>query len=143
MRLLIVDQGGLASGQLSALFLEAGDIVIRNAEFGEAVRMAELFAPHVVLVDLSSLGPASYAARSIAALPRAPHGVLLDKAISLVNIRAAAHMGAHGYWTREASPDELAKAIRQVAAGEVSYCPEAYRQLGSEPGSTHLRPSTQ
>ncbi len=129
-RLLIVESLGLTRDGLLSLFQAAGDVRMATAEAGEDLRMVQFFVPDVVLLDLAL--PSHYAfssARSMLALPRPPYLVFLDNAICPANISAALKMGARGYWTKQASFDELATAIRQVAAGELSFCPKAERYL--------------
>lgn len=85
---------------------------------------------HVILIDLAlSDGHALQTARSIRDRCPASRLLLLDDVVHPASVRAALTMGACGYWTKHASFDQLAEAVRCVAAGKSSFCPAAERRL--------------
>jgi DNA-binding NarL/FixJ family response regulator len=91
------------------------------AELGEALAKIATLDPDVLVID-ASFPNSLTAVRAIAsaqprpaivavAIPDVPEGVI-----------AFAEVGATGYVTRDASPDDLVKAVRHAANGEI-LCP--------------------
>ncbi|NQU20584.1 MAG: hypothetical protein HQ567_04825 [Candidatus Nealsonbacteria bacterium] len=69
-RLLIVGHFGFDHDRLFSSFQASGEMELRTVEAGLAVRMAELFVPDAVLVNVNLPGMYAFAAaRSILALP--------------------------------------------------------------------------
>lgn len=137
-RLLIVDDHSVVRQGLLALFQTAGVEDAVASGVGEAVQMTRRFAPDVVLMGM---GPPSESpwqtARSILSRRPPPRLLLLDDALRPAHVCSALAAGASGYWTKHAPFEKLAKAVRSVAAGESSFCPEARRYLA--PGARGLR----
>ena len=128
-RLLIVADYGVVREGLLALFRAAGKVeAAAGAE--EAAWVTQHFAPHVILIDLalSDCDPRQVA-RSI--LDRCPASrlLLLEDGVNPAHVRVALTIGACGYWTKHASFDQLAEAVRCVAAGQSSFCPAAQKYL--------------
>lgn len=46
-----------------------------------------------------------------------------------INIRAALTLGIRGYWTKQTSFGQIAQAVKLLAAGESSFCPEVDQYL--------------
>ncbi len=55
--------------------------------------------------------------------------MFLDQTLRPVHLSMAITAGAHGYWTKLASFNQLCEAVRRVAAGQFSVCPAGRRYL--------------
>jgi len=69
--------------------------------------------------------------------------IFLDRDIQPANLQTALEAGGRGYWTVQASSEQLLEAVRQVVAGGSSFCPEAECYVASTPDGPHFHPSTQ
>lgn len=126
LRLLIVDDHALVCAGLAMMFRTVADVaeVAVATRPAAALRTAPLFRPDVALVDVT-LPPAD-AFETAHRLSRSRIRILfMDDAVHAVHVRMAVRMGALGYWTKHAAFDQLAEAVRRVAAGEPSFCAEA------------------
>jgi DNA-binding NarL/FixJ family response regulator len=65
--------------------------------------------------------------------------VYLDDTVRPSGIQAAVEVGVSGYWTKHADFAELAAAVRQVAAGGISFCPAAARCIRGTPPKLECR----
>jgi DNA-binding NarL/FixJ family response regulator len=140
-RLLIVDDHGLFREGLVAMCRTVAGVEAAATGAEEAVWMVGQFAADVVLINVTLAdGDPFQTARKILARRPPPRLLFLDDAISPSNIRAAVELGGHGYWTRRASLDQLAEALRCVASGELSYCPVARRYLVPSAGGLRFQP---
>jgi len=127
-RVLIVEEHGLDREGLLALFWLSGHIEAVAVRPEEAVRMARQFAPDVVLMDATlPEGAAFQLAQSIASHCPAARLLFLDDAIRPHNVCAALGLGGAGYWTKDASFEQIAAAIRCLAAGGTAFCPGSNR----------------
>ena len=120
IRVLVVDDHALVRSGLRRLLDAEPDITVEN-EAGsaeEAVRMARLEKPDVVLLDITMPGRSGLevAAEIKQAAP--------DTAILVLSmhddsayVREAFVQGASGYLLKEAAGEELLTAVREVAAG--------------------------
>jgi DNA-binding NarL/FixJ family response regulator len=120
IRVLIVDDHQLVRSGLRLLLEAEEDITVEdeggNAE--EAVRLARLHKPDVVLLDVVMPGRSGLeAAEEI--LEAAPQGKIL--VLSMQDdpsyVREAFAAGASGYLLKEAADAELVQAVRDVAGG--------------------------
>ncbi len=141
-RLLIVDDHGLVRDGLLALFRAEGGFEVVAVDAGEAVRTACYFSPHVVLMDLTLPGSFAFlAARSIRSENGLPRLLFLDDTVRPANVGRALEFGICGYWTKHASFDQLAAAVRCIVSGRMSFCPEVEPHLVAEPEGLQFRPS--
>jgi len=125
-RLLIVEEHGLDREGLLALFWLSGHMEAVAVRPEEAVRMARQFAPDVVLMDATlPEGAAFQVAQLIVSQCPTARLLFLDDAIRPENLRAALRLGGSGYWTKDASFEEIAEAVRCLAAGGTAFCPGA------------------
>ena len=76
-------------------------------------------------------------AESILQECRSSRMMFLDDALRPERLRMTLAAGAHGYWTKQASFDQLCEAICRLASGGTSVCPAARRYLVGCDG--HLR----
>jgi len=116
---------------LRALLDALGIEVVGEAENGpDAVRLAHDVQPDVVVMDLHMPGGNGIeATRTITRT--SPHiGVLvLTMFRDDDSVFAAMRAGARGYLLKESGAEEIARAVRAVAAGEAIYGPEIARRV--------------
>jgi len=130
VHLLIVDDHGLVREGMMGLLQTVENIRARASEPREAIWAARRFAPDVVLIDLSfSDGQSFDTAESILGQCESTRVMFLDHVLRPAHLSMAIAAGAHGYWTKRASFDQLCEGIRRVAAGQFSVCPAARRYL--------------
>ncbi|MBA3523029.1 MAG: response regulator transcription factor [Geodermatophilaceae bacterium] len=140
IRVLIVDDHPVVRSGLAAVLssLEGFDVVGLAADGREAVREAVILRPDVVLMDLQMPGVDGFAA--IRELGRAAPEVrvcvltMFDDDDSLFSAMSA---GARGYLLKGAEQEDIARAVRAIAAGEVIFGPgvavRVLRQLTTTP----------
>ncbi|WP_308104643.1 response regulator transcription factor [Actinocorallia sp. API 0066] len=131
IRVIIADDHPMFRQGLRAL-LEALEIgVVGEAESGPAaVQLAHDVQPDVVVMDLHMPGGNGIeATRTITRT--SPHiGVLvLTMFRDDDSVFAAMRAGARGYLLKESGAEEIARAVRAVAAGEAIYGPEIARRV--------------
>jgi DNA-binding NarL/FixJ family response regulator len=132
---LLIDNEDLVRRGFRQALGEASDIaVVAEARVGaEALRLARVLRPRIVLVDAGSSAPEGRAdfvqalARSSgAASPRIIVLTSLDLDDYLVRTLKA---GASGFLLKNISQDELIYAVRSVADGHAFICPAMTRRL--------------
>ena len=132
--LLVDDQTLIRQGIRVLLEIEPDIRVVGQAgDGGEAVRQVEALHPHVVLMDVRMPGMDGVAAtREISA--RFPEvGVIIlttfdDDETVFDGLRA----GARGYLLKDVSSEQMAEAVRKVAAGEALIQPRLTRKVLAE-----------
>jgi DNA-binding NarL/FixJ family response regulator len=149
IRVLVADDHGVVRAGLCLYLNGEPDLeVVGAAGTGaDAVARARAVQPDVVLMDLlMPVLDGIAATRQIrAALPEV-EVVVLTSFIDHEHIAAAIQAGAIGYVLKDASPDELATAVRDAARGEVHLAPAVQRALmhtmarprGAEPAPEEL-----
>jgi NarL family two-component system response regulator LiaR len=135
VRVLIVDDHAIVRKGIRALLSEAdGFEVVGEADNGqEAVLRAEESSPDVILMDLVMPGMDGIEAtrRIMSAQPKTR--ILVLTSFSADNkVFPVIKAGAAGYLLKEASPEELVLAIRQVHRGEPSLHPTIARKVLQE-----------
>ena len=138
IRVLVVDDHALVRSGLRLLLDAEADITVEN-EAGsaeEAVRMARMDKPDVVLLDITMPGRSGL--EVMAEIKRAAP----DTAILVLSmhddsayVREAFEQGATGYLLKEAADEEFLTAVREVAAGHRYLHPMLGARLMS--GETH------
>jgi DNA-binding NarL/FixJ family response regulator len=134
------DQALLRKGFRMILEAEEGfEIVGEAADGADAVRLVELYAPDVVLMDvrmpvLDGIG----ATRAIASTPAGSGTrVLILTTFDLDEYAfSALRAGASGFLLKDVPPAELVAAIRTVARGDAVVSPRVTRRLLEEYAST-------
>lgn len=132
IRILIVDDHSVVRQGLR-MFLRLDpdfEVVGEAADGAEAVRLTAELRPHVVLMDL--LMPVMDGISAIAAIRRetpesevlALTSVLEDEAVF-----GAMRAGATGYLLKDTHADELCRAVKAAAAGQVQLSPQAAARL--------------
>jgi DNA-binding NarL/FixJ family response regulator len=132
IRLLIAEDHGVVRAGLQKLVatFEGVELVGAAADGAEAVDLCREEEPDVVLMDLEMPRVDGIeATRRIAAGSPATHVVVLTSFSDRERILGALDAGAVGYVMKDASPDELAGAIRSAARGESPLDPKAARTV--------------
>ncbi|KGN31901.1 LuxR family transcriptional regulator [Knoellia sinensis KCTC 19936] len=119
-RVLVVDDHPIFRDGLAGMLATIEDIeVVGTAGDGEeAVRLATVLHPAVVLMDLNLPGlPGLEATRRIVAADLGTRVLVLTMQADQGSVAAALRVGASGYLLKEAGQDEVLAAIRTIAAG--------------------------
>jgi len=150
IRVLVVDDHTIVRKGICALLAtEEGINVVAEASDGaEAIRAAAATRPDVVLMDLVMPGMDGVEATAEILQQRPGTRVLVLTSYTTDDrVLAAVRAGAAGFHLKDADPEELARAIRQVHAGQTSLDPLVTRKLmeqiarpSGEPGVEALTP---
>ena len=132
IRLLIADDHAVVrQGLRTFLGLDADLVLVGEARDGrEAVEMAGRLKPDVVVMDL--VMPEMDGIAATAAIRRNHPDIeviALTSALEGASVAAAVRAGAIGYLLKNAAPEDLHRAIKAAAAGQVFLSPEAAAQL--------------
>jgi DNA-binding NarL/FixJ family response regulator len=126
IRVLVADDHPVVrSGLVGVLTsLDGFDVVAVAADGREAVREAVLHRPDVALMDLQMPGTDGFTAiRELARVAPSVRVCVLTMDDDDDSLFAAMRAGAHGYLLKGAEQDEIARAVRAIAAGEVIFGP--------------------
>lgn len=132
IRIVIADDQAMVRAGFSALLGEEPDLeVVGLASDGaECVRLAEELRPDVVLMDVRMpVLDGISATREITAAADSPRIIMLTTFDVDDYVFDALSAGAAGFLLKDASPEELAQAVRVVAAGDSLLAPSATRAL--------------
>jgi DNA-binding NarL/FixJ family response regulator len=147
VRVAVVDDHPLFREGVQRILEGEGDVLLVGQAGGvdDAIALLETAAPDVLLLDLR-LG-AAHGLDLLARLPAggAPRVVIVTAFPDDQVIADAMRAGARGVVLKDAAPETLLAAIRQVAAGALSIPPElatrlvgALAQDGATSGLSHL-----
>src|SRR5262249_27699912 len=116
------------------LALDADLEVVGEASNGaEAIKMAHSLMPDVVLMDLLMPGTDGITAtRRIRAEVPDTEVLALTSVLEDVSVVGAVQAGAIGYLLKDTQADQLCKAIKAAARGQVQLAPEAAARLVRE-----------
>ncbi|MGW2222145.1 response regulator [Nonomuraea sp. NPDC001684] len=134
IRLLVVDDHPVVRDGLSSMFARDPEfIVVGEASDGaEAVRLAETLAPDVILMDLRMAGMDGVTAIGELARRGVPARVLVLTTYDTdSHVLPAIEAGATGYLLKDAPREELVRAVRSAARGEVALSPSVAARLVS------------
>jgi two-component system invasion response regulator UvrY len=123
---LLADDHAIVRMGFRLLLEGAGAALVREADSGEsALALYEQAPPDVLVMDISMPGMGGLAAlaRLLARAPDARVLMLSAYHESIVPMRAL-KAGALGYLSKRCQPDELVRAVRQVAQGRRYLDPE-------------------
>ena len=135
LRVVLADDHRLIREGLQALLArEAGIEVVGLAEDGaEAVRLARQLTPDVLVTDITMPGLNGIeAVRRVRSHDPAVQAVCLSMHGDQRSVTAAIEAGASGYVLKDASCEELAQAVRSVAAGRLYLSPPLMGTLFDE-----------
>jgi DNA-binding NarL/FixJ family response regulator len=135
IRVLIADDQGMVRSGFTVLMNAQPDIeVIGEAVNGqEAVAKAADLRPDVILMDVRMpVLDGLQATRQISALPDPPKILVLTTFDLDDYVYEALRSGASGFLLKDASANELADAVRLVAAGDAMLAPGVTRRLIAE-----------
>lgn len=127
IRVLVVDDHPVVRRGLRALLDTLDGIeVVGEASDGEtAVDLVRQIGPDVVLMDLHMPGMGGIeATRRIAQQGRAPAVLVMTMFDGDEMVVTAVQAGARGYLVKGAEQDEISRALRAVASGEVIFGPD-------------------
>ena len=126
IRVLVADDHPVVrSGLVGVLSsLDGFEVVAVAADGQEAVREAVLHRPDVALMDLRMPGTDGFTAiRELARVAPAVRVCVLTMYDDDDSLFAAMRAGAHGYLLKGAEQEDIARAVRAIAAGEVIFGP--------------------
>lgn len=146
IRVVIADDHPVVRRGLRALLetLAGIDVVGEAGDGAAAVAEVERLAPDVVLMDLHMPGLAGIeATRQIVAGGQGTAVLVLTMFEDDTTVRTAVQAGARGYLLKGADQDEIGRALRAVASGEVIFgSGVAASVLGAVGGAAREQPST-
>ena len=119
MKVLLVDDHAVVRSGLRRLLAVLPDVRISEAATGrEALNAMRIERPTLIILDLNlpGLGGLELLRRIVAEHPAARVVVLSMHAEAFYATRAL-RLGAAGYLSKNASPEELLEAVRRVASG--------------------------
>jgi len=134
IKLMIVDDHPVVRDGLSSMFARDPEFtVVGEASDGaEAVRLATSLAPDVILMDLRMAGMDGVTAIGELARLGVPARVLVLTTYDTdSHVLPAIEAGATGYLLKDAPRDELLRAVRAAARGEVALSPSVAARLMS------------
>lgn len=131
LRVLLADDHHFFREGLRGALRESGMTVVGEAQNGsQAVRLARELAPDIVVLDLNMPGMSGQeAVRLIVTEDPDIRIVILTVSADDGDVVEALAAGACGYLLKDASLDDLAVGIRQVARGNAVLSREAIRAL--------------
>jgi DNA-binding NarL/FixJ family response regulator len=135
VRVVIADDQGMVRSGFTTLLNSEPDIeVIGEAVNGqEAIARAAQLRPDVMLMDVRMpVLDGLQATREITAMPGAPKVLVLTTFDLDDYVYQALRWGASGFLLKDASAQELAAAVRIVAAGDALLSPGVTRRLIAE-----------
>jgi DNA-binding NarL/FixJ family response regulator len=146
IRVLVADDHPVVrSGLVGVLSsLDGFEVVAVAADGKEAVRGAVLHRADVALMDLQMPGSDGFTAiRELARVAPSTRVCVLTMYDDDDSLFAAMRAGAHGYLLKGAEQEDIARAVRAIAAGEVIFGPGiAVRVLNQLTASRGEAPAT-
>lgn len=135
IRVLLADDQTLVRGGFRMIIDAQPDMdVVAEAEDGaQAVKMAGEQKPDVVLMDIRMPGMDGLdATRRLLASPDPPRVLILTTFDLNEYVYEAMKSGASGFLLKDVRPEQLAEAVRTVAAGDALLAPAITRRLIEE-----------
>ncbi|MEN8041450.1 MAG: response regulator transcription factor, partial [Actinomycetota bacterium] len=142
LRVLVVDDQALIRAGFSMILDSEPDIdVVGQASNGaEAIGLVRELGPDVVIMDVRMPVMDGIAATAeICSRSEAPWVLMLTTFDADDYVYDALKAGASGFLLKDTRPDDLAAAVRIVAAGEAVLAPSVTRRLVDEVGRTTVK----
>jgi DNA-binding NarL/FixJ family response regulator len=140
IRVLLVDDHSLIRKGFRLILDAEPDIEVAGeaADGTTAVSMCSALRPDVVLMDVRMPGRDGIAATRDIVAAGLPSKVLILTTFDLDDyVYAGLRAGASGFLLKDTQPDDLAAAIRTIAAGDAVLTPGATRRLIRQFADTH------
>jgi NarL family two-component system response regulator LiaR len=143
--LIVDDHAIVREGQRALIDTEPGMTLVGEATNGaEAIKMARLLNPDVIFMDLIMPGIGGIEAiEAIKAENPQARILVLTSFAEDEKVYMAIKTGALGYLLKDASPDELLTAVRQVSRGEPAMNPTIAAKLMRELQRDSVLPPTE
>jgi DNA-binding NarL/FixJ family response regulator len=142
IKVLLADDHAIVRQGLCALLNADGHfVIVAEARTGrEAVEMARVFRPDVILMDIAMpVLNGLEATRQILAADPAAKIVILSAHSDDEYIERMRSAGVFGFLEKQTSSEILAKAIREVAIGNMFFSPSIAKRLGDDRGKPRDR----
>lgn len=129
IRVAIIDDDALVRRLLGTILEASGFQMAGQADDGDQIqRLVATSRPDVLLMDIRMERVSGVeATRVVKGLPSPPGVIALTSFDSRGAILDAVAAGVDGFLTKDAGPEEIAGAVRKVAAGEGALSPRAAR----------------
>ncbi|MDI2125904.1 response regulator transcription factor [Yinghuangia seranimata] len=132
VRVLIVDDDALVRAGLSIMLSSPDDILVvgQAADGSEVDAAVREHRPDVVLMDIRMPVMDGLAATArLRARPSAPQVLVMTTFDTDDHVLRALRAGAAGFLLKHTPPADIARAVRQVAAGEPMLSPSVLRRM--------------
>ncbi len=144
IRVLVVDDHPVYRDGLRALIERSTDLELAGeaATGGDAVALAESASPDVILMDIRMPGMSGIdATRRILGARAATRILILTMSEDDDSLFAAMRAGARGYLPKDSDSEDLVRAIRAVAGGDVIFGESIATRLQAFFAAGHARPA--
>lgn len=133
IRIVIAEDQAMVLGALAALLEIEGDLEVagRARDGEEAIALCAKLRPDVLLTDIEM--PKKSGLEVAAAVRGTTKVIILTTFARGGYLRRALDAGASGYLLKDSPADQLANAVRRVAAGGRAIDPELAAEAWSEP----------
>ena len=143
VRVLLVDDDALVRAGLT-MMLGAFDGIEVAGSVGDGAEVPAAVAAHrpdVVLMDIRMPGTDGLTATEVLRARRDPPEVIVLTTFDTdAHVVRAMRAGASGFLLKHTPPDEIARAVRRVAAGEPMLSPEVLRRMMTRLAAGDQRP---
>ena len=142
IRILLVDDHAVVRSGLSKFLMVNKDLelVAEASDGAEAVQMAGLHKPDVILMDLMMPGVDGITATREIHQKYPQIKVIALTSFSEQNmVQGVLQAGAFGYLQKNVTAAELGNAIRSAYAGRITLSPEAVQVLANAGAQPHIR----
>jgi DNA-binding NarL/FixJ family response regulator len=132
VRVLLVDDDALVRAGLTMMLSAFDGIEVTGAvsDGTEVAAAVNTYRPDVVLMDIRMPGLDGLSAtESLRARRDPPEVIVLTTFDTDDHVLRAMRAGASGFLLKHTPPDEIARAVRRVAAGEPMLSPEVLRRM--------------
>ena len=132
VRVLLVDDDALVRAGLTMMLgaFDSIEVVGAVADGAEVPAAVNTHRPDVVLMDIRMPGVDGLTAtESLRARRDPPEVIVLTTFDTDAHVLRAVRAGASGFLLKHTAPDEIARSVRRVAAGEPMLSPEVLRRM--------------